>query len=104
MLLGNRKGKFIVAKDVLRIQILEVDELGAEVVDDGTEAEPAPPACGHVQDGDALVALGHSLAPGLEGFRSLHCHLGGTVIHWSGEIQGSGTKKTIPKWWSLFSC
>ena len=75
MLLGNGESKFIIAKDVLGIEALEVDELGAEVVDDGTEAEPASPAGGHVEDGDALVALRHPLAPSLEGFRALHCHL-----------------------------
>ena len=76
MLLGNGESKFIIAKDVLGIKALEVDELGAKVVDDGAEAEPAPPAGGHVEDGDALVALRHPLAPSLEGFRALHCHLG----------------------------
>ena len=93
MLLGNGESKFIIAKDVLGIEALEVDELGAEVVDDGTEAEPASPAGGHVEDGDALVALRHPLAPSLEGFRALHCHLGVAAIQWSGEVQGDGTKR-----------
>ena len=93
MLLGNGESKFIIAKDVLRIEALEVDELGAKVVDDGTEAEPASPAGGHVEDGDALVALRHPLAPSLEGFRALHCHLGVAAIQWSREVQGDGTKR-----------
>ena len=80
MLLGNGEGKFIIAKDILRIQALEVDELGAKVVDDGAEAEPAPPAGGHVEDVDALVALRHPLAPSLQSFRALHCHLGVAAI------------------------
>ena len=75
MLFGNREGKLIIAKDVFWIEALEVDELWAEVVYDGAEAEPAPPAGGHVEDVDVVVALGHPLAPGLEGFRALHCHL-----------------------------
>ena len=100
MLLSNREGQFIVAKDVLRIQTLEVDELGAKVVYDGAEAEPAPPACGHVEDVDALVALRHPLAPSLEGFRALHCHLGVAAIQWSGEVPEEGTKKS-PKRRSL---
>ena len=93
MLLGNGESKFIIAKDVLGIEALEVDELGAEVVDDGTEAEPASPAGGHVEDGDALVALRHPLAPSLEGFRALHCHLGVAAIQWSREVQGDGTER-----------
>ena len=95
MLLGNGESKFIIAKDVLGIEALEVDELGAEVVDDGTEAEPASPAGGHVEDGDALVALRHPLAPSLEGFRALHCHLG---VQFSGaerskEMEQKGPQK-----------
>ena len=100
MLFGNREGKLIIAKDVFWIEALEVDELRAEVVDDGTEAEPAPPAGGHVEDGDALVALRHPLAPSLEGFRALHCHLGVAAIQWSGEVPEEGTKKS-PKRRSL---
>ena len=75
MLLGNGEGKFIIAKDVFWIEALEVDELGAEVVDDGAEAQPAPPAGGHVEDVDVGVPLRHPLAPRLQGFRALHCHL-----------------------------
>ena len=93
MLFGNREGKFIIAKDVLWIEALEVDELRAELVYDGAEAEPAPPAGGHVEDVDVVVALGHPLAPSLEGFRALHCHLGVAAIQWSREVQGDGTKR-----------
>ena len=97
MLFGNREGKLIIAKDVFWVEALEVDELWAKVVDDGAEAEPAPPAGGHVEDVDALVALRHPLAPSLEGFRALHCHLGVAAIQWSGEVQGDGRKKGLNK-------
>ena len=44
------------------------------VVDNGTEAEAAAPAGGHVQDVDPGVALGHWPAPGLQGLRTLQRH------------------------------
>ena len=75
VLLCHREGELVVAKDVLRIETLKVDELRAKMVDDGTEAEPASPAGCHVEDGHPLVALRHLLAPDLQGFRALHCHL-----------------------------
>ncbi len=54
---ANLESELIVAKNVVWIEAIEVQELGAVVVDDGAEAESAPPAGRHVQDVDPGVAL-----------------------------------------------
>ena len=74
MLLRHTERQLVVAQHVVRVEAGEVDELGAEVVDDGAEAEAAAPAGGHVKDGHAGVALGDLAAPGLQGLGALHRH------------------------------
>jgi hypothetical protein len=54
---ANLESELIVGKNVVRIEAVEVQELGAVVVDDGAEAESAPPAGRHVQDVDPGVTL-----------------------------------------------
>merc|ERR550532_1388032 len=75
---SNLVRECVILQDVFRPQRGKVNEVWSEVVDDGTEGKPVPPASGHVSDGDGGVVRGDPLAPDLQGSdsSSLHGHLG----------------------------
>lgn len=71
MLLSHGESQFIVAKRVFGVQLVKGDEVGSELMNDGTKGEAAPPGCGHVEDVDIVIAFGHGSAPGFQGFGAL---------------------------------
>ena len=79
LLLGHVEGQAVVAEHVVRVQAVEVNEVGVVVVDDGAETEAIPPACGHVDDVDILVLRRDPLGPGLQRFGSGQSHRSITI-------------------------
>ena len=77
VLLRHGEGQLVVAEHVLGVEAVEVDEVGAVVVDDGAEAEAAPPAGRHVVDADAGVVGRHPAAPRLQRLGPVQRHPGG---------------------------
>ena len=62
--LSHAECKLVVPVHVVGVEILEVDQIGSEVVNDGTEPEAVSPRGRHVDDVD--LALGDMLAPVLQ--------------------------------------
>ena len=65
LLLSHPVGEGVVPQHVLPAQAGELDELRPEVVDEGAEGEPVPPAGVHVDDVDILVGVRHPTTPDL---------------------------------------
>ena len=51
----------------MRVEATVVEQVGSEVVEDGTEGEAGPEGPGHVLDPDVVVAGHHSPYPDLNG-------------------------------------
>ena len=69
------EGELVVGEHVIGVKTFKVEEIRAVVMDDGAEAQPVPPAGGHVEDVDPGVVLGDPAAPGLQGLRPVERHL-----------------------------
>jgi len=101
MCFGNPEGQLVVAVDIVGVEVVEVDEVGPEMVNDGAKSQAVPPRRRHVDDVD--FAVGDVLAPVLQVLRSLQRHLypGVHFIHFFlqhrryGKISQSGSPDFI---------
>ena len=67
LLLGDSEGELVVVKHGPGLETLHgaPQQPGPEVVDEGAECDPVPPAQVHVQDVDILIARSHPSTPDL---------------------------------------
>jgi len=72
LLLGDPEGQAVVVQDVARVETLHTaaQQAGPEVVNQGAEGDPVPPALVHVQDVHILIERSHTPAPDLQGVYS----------------------------------
>jgi hypothetical protein len=76
VLLSHTEGQRIIAKDIILIKTIKVNELRTVMMNDGTEGQPTPPAGGHVHDVNIAICLRHSPAPALRGLRTAQSQSG----------------------------
>ena len=91
LLLGHSEGQAVVVQDVARVETLNTaaQQAGPEVVYQGAEGDPVPPALVHVQDVHILIERSHASAPDLGEKYTLVTELG-YHYHLS-QISGSGS-------------
>ena len=67
LLLGDPEGQAVVVQDVAGVETLHTaaQQAGPEVVNQGAEGDPVPPALVHVQDVHILIERSHTPAPDL---------------------------------------
>jgi len=65
--------EFVVAIDILWVEVVNVNQIWPEMVNDGAETKTISPWGRHVDDVD--LAIGDELTPVLQVFRSLKSHL-----------------------------